>query len=501
VSDDQDDESLAGDKKLEQIAARLANGQRVEPVPVRELLDWFGAQRRSIPTNRMIREALFQKDLRIEPDLHETYLDDDAEFRIGNIERKKTEELPRAWMRFELLTTRLAAWIDRQPDATQTEIQIEFAALEKLGVEQLSSDEGADLYALYEKLVQGIERDDGFVEGSEVVRQIAASLDRCEAVQPVKVRNFLRWFGTERRSPYTNHIIRNVLRANNLATVPDWNEQFLDHTIEFHEGYRITRIESVVLNQMLLELFCDRLVTWIDQNPNATEAEVRAQAAAFEKAGFKELPSDQGAEIKPLFPAMDPKTLSRVLSRVTKTITQQEPPVKPPPRIPQPLTEQHFSIQHGDKGHTYDTIFGDYLRGAKAVTIEDPYIRQSYQIDNFRRFCEMVVRRSPTVRRITLITGYDDKTDRTMVGDRLKQLKKSLLKHDVLLDLQFGERIHDREVRIDNGWTVKIGRGLDFYQRPEGWYSIAPVIMPFENAGKQRWIFSSGANAGLLLTP
>ena len=30
----------------------------------------------------------------------------------------------------------------------------------------------------------------------------------------------------------------------------------------------------------------------------------------------------------------------------------------------------------------------------------------------------------------------------------------------------------DREVRLDNGWVVKIGRGLDFYQKPEGWSAI-----------------------------
>ena len=32
--------------------------------------------------------------------------------------------------------------------------------------------------------------------------------------------------------------------------------------------------------------------------------------------------------------------------------------------------------------------------------------------------------------------------------------------------------MHDREIRIDNGWTVKIGRGLDFYQKPDGWFGI-----------------------------
>jgi ATP-dependent Lon protease len=143
-----------------------------------------------------------------------------------------------------------------------------------------------------------------------------------------------------------------------------------------------------------------------------------------------------------------------------------------PLATPPPLAEQHFSIQYGDTGYSYDTIFGSYLAGAKAVTIEDPYIRAPHQIANFVRFCETVVRASPTVGRVNLITGYDDKTDLAMVRDKLEELKQSLLEVDVLLDIRLNEKIHDREVRIDNGWTVKIGRGLDFYQKPDGWFSI-----------------------------
>lgn len=110
-------------------------------------------------------------------------------------------------------------------------------------------------------------------------------------------------------------------------------------------------------------------------------------------------------------------------------------------------------------------IFGSYLAGAKAVTIEDPYIRAPHQITNFVRFCETVVRAGPTVRRITLITGYDDNTDLAMVRDRLEELKQSLLEVDMLLDIQLSEKIHDREVRIDNGWIIKIGRGLSETRR------------------------------------
>jgi ATP-dependent Lon protease len=145
--------------------------------------------------------------------------------------------------------------------------------------------------------------------------------------------------------------------------------------------------------------------------------------------------------------------------------------IKPPTTL-QALMEQHFAIQYGDTGHTYETIFGCYLADAKTVTIEDPYIRAPHQIANFVRFCETVVTAGPTVRRINLITGYDDKTDLAMVRDKLEELKQSLLEVDVLLDIQLSEKIHDREVRIDTGWIVKIGRGLDFYQKPDGWFSI-----------------------------
>jgi len=50
--------------------------------------------------------------------------------------------------------------------------------------------------------------------------------------------------------------------------------------------------------------------------------------------------------------------------------------------------------------------------------------------------------------------------------------KQSLLEADVALDIELKDKLHDREVRIDNGWIIKIGRGLDFYQRPESWFAV-----------------------------
>ena len=133
--------------------------------------------------------------------------------------------------------------------------------------------------------------------------------------------------------------------------------------------------------------------------------------------------------------------------------------------------ERHYTIAYGDVGHTYDTIIGPYLAKAKKVSIEDPYIRAPHQIANFVRFCETVVK-SPTVREIHLLTGYDENTDLAGVESKIEELKQSLLERDVVLSVEIDSKLHDREIRIDDRWIVKIGRGLDFYQRPEGWFTI-----------------------------
>ena len=137
----------------------------------------------------------------------------------------------------------------------------------------------------------------------------------------------------------------------------------------------------------------------------------------------------------------------------------------------QPLEESHFTILYGDTGHTYESIMGPYLDTAKVVTVEDPYIRATHQINNFARFCEIVVKR-PTIRNITLMTSYDENTNLGELKDRLEELKQSLLEIDVILDIKLNENMHDREIRLDNGWVIKIGRGLDFYQRPDSWFTV-----------------------------
>lgn len=171
-------------------------------------------------------------------------------------------------------------------------------------------------------------------------------------------------------------------------------------------------------------------------------------------------------ELKSLVPTA-PVVTARTPAPMVETIA---PMLSPAVDAPQ-AEEQHFTIHYGDTGHSYESMIAPYLAGAKVVEIEDPYIRANHQVQNFVRFCEAVVK-EPGIKRIELTTSYDETTDLKTLNDKLEELKQSLLDMDVELKVLINENLHDREIRFDNGWVIKIGRGLDFFQKPDLWFGI-----------------------------
>ncbi len=135
------------------------------------------------------------------------------------------------------------------------------------------------------------------------------------------------------------------------------------------------------------------------------------------------------------------------------------------------LKEKHIRISYGDTGFTYENLFGEYLKGAKEITVEDPYIRAPHQVSNFLRFCELVVVIG-SAQVINLTTGFDDAQQREETEEKLKLIASSLLDHGIKLNVKFSDTLHDREIRLDNGWTIQIGRGFDIYQKLDNWFSI-----------------------------
>ena len=171
---------------------------------------------------------------------------------------------------------------------------------------------------------------------------------------------------------------------------------------------------------------------------------------------------------------------SRVALSGARSPFVPQPPEPPPAAAPVLVpaaaatvepSEQHFTIRYGDTGYSYESIMAPYLAGARSVTIEDPFIRAPHQIQNFIRFCETVVKHS-AAKRIRLVTSFDDQTPLVEVQEKLDELRQSLLELDIVLDVEINPTLHDREIRLDNGWVIKIGRGLDFYQKPVSWHEI-----------------------------
>ncbi len=133
--------------------------------------------------------------------------------------------------------------------------------------------------------------------------------------------------------------------------------------------------------------------------------------------------------------------------------------------------ERHYRIHYGATGFSYDAIFGDYLPGAEEIVVEDPYIRAHHQIVNFLRFCETALRIGKP-KKFVLITKFESQTEREDAITKLSTIAESLKQFDASLEVRENATLHDREVRLSNGWNIKIGRGFDIYQRPDDWLHI-----------------------------
>lgn len=56
------------------------------------------------------------------------------------------------------------------------------------------------------------------------------------------------------------------------------------------------------------------------------------------------------------------------------------------------LKEHQLVYEEGQKGVSYDVLFGPYLAGAAEILVTDPYIRAYFQIRNMMEFLETVAR-------------------------------------------------------------------------------------------------------------
>jgi len=70
------------------------------------------------------------------------------------------------------------------------------------------------------------------------------------------------------------------------------------------------------------------------------------------------------------------------------------------------------------------------------------------------------------------VTCFENQIEKDEAMSKLFTIAESLKQFDVVLEIKENSALHDREIRLSNGWRIKIGRGFDIYQRPDDWFQI-----------------------------
>jgi len=129
--------------------------------------------------------------------------------------------------------------------------------------------------------------------------------------------------------------------------------------------------------------------------------------------------------------------------------------------------EKHLTFQENQKGISFDSLLGPYLKGATVITVTDPYIRLFHQIRNFMELLETVVRHKNPEDEISvhLVTTEDEfKSDQQK--DNFEKIKESAGTVGVNLTWEFNNTgtVHARHILTDRGWKISLDRGLDIFQ-------------------------------------
>ncbi|TYT75594.1 BREX system Lon protease-like protein BrxL [Desulfobotulus mexicanus] len=138
-----------------------------------------------------------------------------------------------------------------------------------------------------------------------------------------------------------------------------------------------------------------------------------------------------------------------------------------PDDIGEKLKEGHFSFHENQKGVSYESLFGPYLKGASKISITDPYIRIFYQIRNLMELLEAVakIKSIEEEKHIHLLT-IEDEFKGDMQREIFEKIRESVQGAGIHFSWEFDTTatIHDRHIVTDHGWKISLGRGLDIFQ-------------------------------------
>jgi len=132
------------------------------------------------------------------------------------------------------------------------------------------------------------------------------------------------------------------------------------------------------------------------------------------------------------------------------------------------------NVRLNQTGISYSNLFGPYVRTATSITVVDPFIRLPYQVDNFLEFVQAVrmSNDNPESLEIRLSTSNDEERIPDMI-DIFDEIQDDLSAHGITFTYDF-KADHDRYIKLDTGWQINLGRGLDIFE-PKGRFTLDKI--------------------------
>ncbi|HAU0774878.1 TPA: BREX system Lon protease-like protein BrxL [Legionella pneumophila] len=170
------------------------------------------------------------------------------------------------------------------------------------------------------------------------------------------------------------------------------------------------------------------------------------------------------------YPSYYNKTIDEDVTEESPYIEQPPVPSQPSPSALKAPLEQHLIIKENQKGISFDSLLGAYLKGASAITVTDPYIRLFYQIKNFMEFLETLVKLKAQDEEVSvhLVTTEDDFKGEQQ-KEHFEKIQESASSVGVMFTWEFADAgsIHARHIVTNHGWKISMDRGLDIFQHYE----------------------------------
>lgn len=195
--------------------------------------------------------------------------------------------------------------------------------------------------------------------------------------------------------------------------------------------------------------------------PAMFEYEIRSngekrQIKTMEELGRAEVLVEDGNLVAEITQASVGKTENEAAAEPKDGVTVNKPVAE--------LGPKHIHVVANQRGVSFRSLFGDYLRGAHKIVVVDPFIMKPYQIDNLIDLMQLVLDMNATSEedlRIELHTKIDEMKPQEQ-NAALESLREELATEGVEFEFTF-DATHDRGIFVDDKWAISLGRGLDIY--------------------------------------